>query len=115
MKGIIEYWEIFAGAVAGVAGYFGASKIRKTTAFQNMQTSYELFTEHQKQQLSLLKDEIKEIKVENIEHRKAIVRLQEDNVKLHKEISELTKKNAALKVVCNKLKIENEKLKKNIK
>ena len=115
MKTLIEYWEIIAGAIAGIAGYFGASKIRKTTAFENMQKSYDLFTSHQKEQLSLLKDEVKEIKTENVEHRKNIVKLQEDSVNLHKEISELTKKNAALKVVCNNLKIENEKLKENIK
>ena len=115
MKGLMEYWEVFAWAIAGIAGYFGASKIRKTTAFENMQKSYDLFTEHQKQKLSQLKDEVSEIKKENLEHRKNIMKLQEDGVKLHKEISELTKKNADLKIVCNKLKLENDKLKENIR
>ncbi len=114
MDKILEYWEVLAAAGTGMIGFFSGSKMRKADALQNMQNSYDLFTKHQTEQLSLIREEMSTLKKENSELRNDVRQLQKDNTLLHKEISLLTKENSRLILLCEDLKKENRQLKLQI-
>ena len=115
MDKLFEYWEFIVAAITGIVGFFSGSKMRKADALQNMQKSYDLFTEHQTEQLKLIRDEMSTLKKENSELRNDVRQLQKDNTQLHKEISLLTKENSRLILLCEDLKKENSQLKLQMK
>ncbi|MBW2961262.1 hypothetical protein [Mesonia aestuariivivens] len=122
MKTIIDNWEWFIGVLAPVITFFTGYKFRKADlqkseadALSNVQAVYDTLTKQIKEDVDHLRNDLKEVKIENRDQRKSLMLLQEDNRKLHREISKLMSENSQLKERLAKLSVENEKLRERLK
>lgn len=96
--------QVLSGALLGVIGYFGASKIRKSdakekesNALQSMQKVYDTFTAHTDKQITMLTTELSQTRRDVEDLRSEMKTLNKDNRELHREISNLHKTNNTLK------------------
>lgn len=117
MKFITENFSAIVPYLASVVTFFGGYKLRKVKlksseadALSNIQKVYDTLTEQIKDEVATLRDDLKEVKSENRDQRKALILLQEDNRSLHKQISSLMSENNALKMELAKLRNENKQL-----
>jgi peptidoglycan hydrolase CwlO-like protein len=101
---IANILQVLSGALLGVIGYFGASKIRKSdakekesNALQSMQKVYDTFTDHTDKQIRLLTTELTQTRRDVEDLRDEVKTLNKDNRDLHREITSLHKTNNNLK------------------
>jgi peptidoglycan hydrolase CwlO-like protein len=101
---IANILQVLSGALLGVIGYFGASKIRKSdakekesNALQSMQKVYDTFTAHTDKQITMLTTELTQTRRDIEDLRDEVKTLNKDNRDLHREITSLHKTNNNLK------------------
>jgi septal ring factor EnvC (AmiA/AmiB activator) len=101
---VVNIVQVLSGALLGVIGYFGASKIRKSdakekesNALQSMQKVYDTFTAHTGTQIEHLTRELEQTRREMADIKDEVKVLNKDNRGLHVEISNLHKTNNILK------------------
>ena len=107
----------FTGFITSVFAFFKGrkqlqsdNKKSEAGALESTQSVYDTLTRHMEKSLNDMKEEIKDVKTENVEQRKEMRKLQADNRNLHIEISNMMKENNELKDMVRKLSSENEKL-----
>jgi predicted RNase H-like nuclease (RuvC/YqgF family) len=119
---VVNIVQVLSGALLGVLGYFGASKIRKSdakekesNALQSIQKVYDTFTAHTATQIEQFKTELKHTRRELADIKDEVKVLNKDNRGLHVEISNLHKTNNILKDRIFELeKDNNRKAKENL-
>lgn len=119
MNFITENWQIISsllgiGTTGGIIGFFSGKKKRESdlkqsesNALKTMQSAYDTFTADTNERYNYLREELKEVKKENINQRQDLRALQKDNSSLHLEIAKLTRENHELKQMVVELKSEN--------
>lgn len=108
--------QVLSGALLGVLGYFGASKIRKSdakekesNALQSMQKVYDTFTGHTDKQITMLTTELSQTRRDIEDLRSEMKTLNKDNRELHREITSLHKSNNILKERIFELEKDNNR------
>jgi predicted RNase H-like nuclease (RuvC/YqgF family) len=122
MMYFLDYWQIIAGAIAGLGGFFMGRKMKRSqekqteaTAMSSMQTVYDIFSEQTKRQIEILINQLNSMKEELVTNKEDIRMLQIDNRNLHLEVLNLSKENSKLKERINELEKENDrKVKENL-
>ncbi|WP_121665231.1 hypothetical protein [Mesonia aquimarina] len=114
-KIILDNWQLISGAIASVFAFFGGRKLKKINEKKEEANALQTFKEVYDGMASGIKKEIEDIKLENREQRKTMRLLQEDNGKLHRDISQLMTENNQLKQMVAELKNENRILREKLK
>jgi predicted RNase H-like nuclease (RuvC/YqgF family) len=103
MNFFIENWQTIISLLGGLGAFVTGWNVRKINAkeqeagaLQSVQKVYDTLTKQIDPKFAELFNEIKNLKNENIEQRKDMRILQEDNRNLHTEVSKLLKRNHEL-------------------